>query len=578
MTALTTEQPGTTLGGPQPSPSNAIVRVVTRANASATPTALAVLAGMVSLGISCYQLSLPHVLSGVLGWNEGYDEGAYFGAATRFVHGVLPYRDFVLVHPPGIVLLMSPIALLGRLIGTDTSLEMARCVTAVVVAFNAVLVGLIVRPVGRVAAGIAAFSLALWPLAQTVDHSVVLEPYLVCFCLLGTLLVFAHGGFASWWRVLWGGTAFGFAIAVKVWGILPVLAVLLIFLPAWRRKGAPLALGIAVGAVIPCLAFFVAAPHAFVHDVITDQLARSQDLSAAIPLSHRLLIISGLGRLTIVGPSTGLAVVAFGALGLAVLVAYILGWRRHLLVEWFVLVASVVVFVGMFQYSAFYDHYAYFPAAFLAMLLGITLSRLWWAVVGALRKVRAGRVPRRSTRGVGGLIAVAFVGLSVVVFLVVEESAYAQSYLTVATDPGAALAAVIPPGACVISDFPTNLLAANRFDPSRPGCPAVVDPYGMYLAEDGGTTPHSNPPYSVAFEEGWLTDLQEADYVELQIPFSDYFPWTAVTVQWFKQNYRLVAHFSYPYSHDFGAIGSLMASEGVGPQMTLYVYQNLHGT
>ena len=43
-----------------------------------------------------------------------YDDGVYLGAAIRFVSGVLPYRDFVFVQPPGIVVLMSPVALLGR--------------------------------------------------------------------------------------------------------------------------------------------------------------------------------------------------------------------------------------------------------------------------------------------------------------------------------------------------------------------------------------------------------------------------------------------------------------------------------
>ena len=90
-------------------------------DAFVTPTAIVVLAGIVSLALGCYYLSLPHVLSGVLGWNEGYDEGVYLGAATRLVNGALPYRDFVLVHPPGIVLLMFPVALVGGASLTPTS-------------------------------------------------------------------------------------------------------------------------------------------------------------------------------------------------------------------------------------------------------------------------------------------------------------------------------------------------------------------------------------------------------------------------------------------------------------------------
>ncbi len=59
-----------------------------------------------ALAILSYQLGLPNVLFGLHGYNgDGYDDGVYLGAAIRFVNGVLPYRDFALLHPPGIVLL-----------------------------------------------------------------------------------------------------------------------------------------------------------------------------------------------------------------------------------------------------------------------------------------------------------------------------------------------------------------------------------------------------------------------------------------------------------------------------------------
>ena len=52
----------------------------------------------------------------------------------------------------------------------------------------------------------------------------LLEPWLVLFCLLGALAVFDGDRLAgSRRRLVWGGVAFGFAGAVKVWAILPVL-------------------------------------------------------------------------------------------------------------------------------------------------------------------------------------------------------------------------------------------------------------------------------------------------------------------------------------------------------------------
>ena len=57
--------------------------------------------GLLRVGNFCYQFSLPLVLFGIHGYTgNGYDDGVYLGAATRLVHGVLPYRDFDFVQPP----------------------------------------------------------------------------------------------------------------------------------------------------------------------------------------------------------------------------------------------------------------------------------------------------------------------------------------------------------------------------------------------------------------------------------------------------------------------------------------------
>src|SRR5260370_20907248 len=57
-----------------------------------------------------YQLARPGYLLGV----TEYDDGVQFGGALRMVNGVIPYRDFVVVQPPGSILLMAPIATLAK--------------------------------------------------------------------------------------------------------------------------------------------------------------------------------------------------------------------------------------------------------------------------------------------------------------------------------------------------------------------------------------------------------------------------------------------------------------------------------
>ncbi len=62
---------------------------------------------LIAMALSVYQLTRPGMLFGL----TEYDDGVYFGSAIRLVNGALPYRDFVLVHPPGFELLASPVAL-----------------------------------------------------------------------------------------------------------------------------------------------------------------------------------------------------------------------------------------------------------------------------------------------------------------------------------------------------------------------------------------------------------------------------------------------------------------------------------
>src|SRR5579862_9052110 len=69
---------------------------------------------LVGLGLRLYFL----LHRGFLLSDTEYDDGDYFGSAVRLTQGVLPYRDFVFVQPPGITLLMVPSALLAKLTGT----------------------------------------------------------------------------------------------------------------------------------------------------------------------------------------------------------------------------------------------------------------------------------------------------------------------------------------------------------------------------------------------------------------------------------------------------------------------------
>ena len=77
--------------------------------------------GALALALRLWILFLPGLMS-----VTQFDDGPYFGSAVRLVHGVLPYRDYAFVQPPGITELMSPAALESYLGGTAWALVIGR--------------------------------------------------------------------------------------------------------------------------------------------------------------------------------------------------------------------------------------------------------------------------------------------------------------------------------------------------------------------------------------------------------------------------------------------------------------------
>src|SRR5262249_61134815 len=83
-------------------------------------------ATLLAIALRIYALTRPGYLFGV----SEYDDGTDFGSAIRLVHGAVPYHDFVMVQPPGITLIMYPVALITQGMGTITGMAVARVGTA----------------------------------------------------------------------------------------------------------------------------------------------------------------------------------------------------------------------------------------------------------------------------------------------------------------------------------------------------------------------------------------------------------------------------------------------------------------
>ncbi|HME65917.1 MAG TPA: glycosyltransferase 87 family protein, partial [Streptosporangiaceae bacterium] len=253
-------------------------------------------AALLGLGLRVFQLTRPGYLTGF----TQYDDGVYIGNALRLVDGVIPYRDFAMVQPPGSMLLMVPAALGGKVFGSAWALAAARVLTVGADTANVVLAGLLVRHRGPLAAGVASGLYAVYPAALNASQSLFLEPWLNLFCLLGAVLLFdgdhlaGHRGVPGEHgsrRAFWAGVCFGFGAAVKIWAAVPALVAWLLCLRA-RRDRAPFAAGFAVGIAVPCLPFLALAPSGFGRTVFVSELV--QATHGRVGANPRLADITGI--------------------------------------------------------------------------------------------------------------------------------------------------------------------------------------------------------------------------------------------------------------------------------------------
>lgn len=484
----------------------------------------------IAVGMAIYVLSQPHALLGV----DGVDDGVYFGAAVRFVHGVLPYRDFVLLHPPGIATILAPVALLSDLVGTRVGLGIARVLTEAVAVANVALVWGMLRRYGNWAAGIGAVVLAIFPLGVAATNTLTLEPYFVLCCLVGASIALSDLAHRPAWLAV-AGAWFALGVDVKVWAVVP-FAVALCTLVSARLRG----LGAFLGGFCVALAvligpFVAAAPSAFVHDVVRTQYDRAT-ATVGPSLSTRLLDLTGVTGFLSSGGTERAAEVVAVVLGVVALGALVVGRRRIGRMEVFAFGAWVAMTLAVLATAEFYEYYTYAASAFGALALGCAVGLCY-------------RPPRRSVRIVAPrprpwIVAVLVLLVAAgVAYVTAGDVRFARAFVAASEpfDPARAIDAVIPKGACVVSDQTSLLIDANRMVPEASGCPAVVDPFGTWLAADPENPPPSIGPYAPALVAEWQGWLARADdlLLEFPIPRSSDIPAAPSIEKAFTSTYRL---------------------------------------
>jgi alpha-1,2-mannosyltransferase len=454
-----------------------------------------------ALALRMWQLSSPGHLTGV----TEYDDGVYLGAALRLVHGVLPYRDFVLVQPPGLILLMTPVAALAKWTGTDGAMAVGRVLTACAGAAAVPVAGRLVRHRGLLAVLITCGLLAVYPDAIAASVTVLQEPWLVLCCLAGAVAVFDGDQVTSnWKRLAWGGAAFGFAGAIKVWAIIP--AVVIMVLAARRPWRALVYLGwTAVGFLVPVLPFAVLRPGLFYRGVIVAQIVRVDNLRVSPWI--RLTSLTGLNSLSPVSHQTVLiAVIAIPAL---VVLAFAGGWvitrRPPPALDWFALVTAAGVVAAFMWPADFYYHYTDFLAPFLALCVGLPTARL----VAGLDQ----RAWRLAGNGRAWWAATAVAAAAIAAMAV--SQVYHEGRARASLDQFAAVQQNIPPGACVLTDEVSYTIAADRFFSSSPHCSPIVDGDGTDLALSDGRNGVTGASQVPAVQAVWRHALGTAQYVWL---------------------------------------------------------------
>jgi len=415
----------------------------------------------VAVGVRAYLLRFAQLTG------EGnYDDSVHFSGSLALVLGELPYRDFLFLHPPTILLALTPFAELAQFTSDGFGFAVARVVWMLLGAFNAVAIARLLRPLGRLSSLVGGLAYALYFPAAYSESTTMLEGLANTF-LVAALLLVSRGRKPS--RLVWAGLFLGLVPTVKIWGVVLVAAVLVwVAITRGLRSAAVTLLATATSAAATILPFFLAAPSSMWQMVITAQLGRPEMIRATT--EDRLWSMLGLlGR----SPDSTLTY-SLASLALAVAAACV--WRnRRFAFAWLSVALFVPAAAMLLVTPSFFQHYPAVIAVPLALMVGAAVA------------VRPGAGDR--IRWWGAVVMLPLVLMWGAALGVHDSTSYTgRDIQFTALRP-----AVANVKGCVTSDDPAALIELNIFSRNvQRGCPVWIDLTGhSYVTDIGGNAPRA---------------------------------------------------------------------------------------
>jgi len=432
---------------------------------------------LAGLGVLAFLFRLvPVLLSGGLQGLVDYDDGVYMATSLALVRDRIVYRDFFVIHPPGMWYLLTPFAALSWFFTDATAWAAARVGMMVLGGINTFLVGLIAARAGGRKAGFAAAGLyAVWTTAARVERSTWLVAPQNTYLLLSLLaLAPTLPGPGSiplgWRRAAVVGVLIGLCGATQIWGIVPAAVVgIWILVTSFRQPGGWLRPVVAYGVAglatigIAFLPFYLIAGDQMIRLVIFDQIGRSVK---GVGIALRLLRMEGMpGALNRLG---------FGFVSILIYVAttatvLLTAWRRPSARLWAALFVAMSLFLLITP--TFYSHYAGWIAPVAALSIGM---------VAATAIESLGRWPRRAMLVRGLYVAGLAVFLSATLAPRLVGFAFASRHFDARP-----VAAAIRDARCPTADNPSLLIltgALRRILDN--GCPLLISPTGVSYDSD----------------------------------------------------------------------------------------------